>query len=327
MDRKRYIWVGFMLITLLGAYMSPTFAQVMLKRQVVLMGAVFEITIVDKDTVSVNQNIDRVVEEVQRIESLISEWRPETQISKVNQQAGIRPVKVDREVFELTQRAIAYSEMTDGAFDISIAGMDQLWRFDGSMSEMPDREEIRLSVQKVGFRHIQLDSLHSTIFLALSGMRIGFGSIGKGYVADKGRELMKRLGVKGGIVNASGDLSAWGAQPDGKPWVIGIGHPIKPYKILKKLKFGEKSVATSGNSQKYVEINGVRYAHIIDPKTGYPASGLASVTVYGPSAEFANALSTSAMVMGLEKGRALIKKSPAYSYLIVSDEGKLIRKK
>lgn len=301
--------------------------QVVLKRQVMLMGSGFDITIVEKDSVIARERISQVIEEVTRIENLISEWRPGTQISEVNRNAGVRPVKVDREVFELTRRAIAYSEQSQGAFDVSIAALDRIWIFDGSMTALPSEEAIRNSVRNVGYRHIKLDSAAFTVYLEKAGMKIGFGSIGKGYAADKGRELMQSMGVQGGIVNASGDLSAWGTRPDKKAWRIGISNPFKPYKMIKVLKIREGSVATSGSYQHYAEIHGKRYAHIINPKSGYPATGLTSVTISGPSAEFANALSTSVMVMGEKEGVRLVRQFPDYDYLMITDKGKILKRK
>jgi thiamine biosynthesis lipoprotein len=283
------------------------------------MGSIFDITVVDQDSIRAYQHIQKAADEIERIENLISEWRPYTQISQVNQNAGIRPVRVDREVFELTQRAIRYSILTDGAFDISVAALDKVWFFDGSMEEIPTEESIRRSVQHVGYQHILLDSVNSTIFLEKEDMKIGFGSIGKGYAADKGRELMRAQDVVAGIVNASGDLSSWGEQPDKQSWKIGIRDPFKSYRMLKVLKMRNASVATSGSTEKFVELDGQRYSHIINPKTGWPSTGLAAVTVSGPSAEFANFLSTSIMVMGKKKGKKLIKKFPQYRSIMVKD--------
>lgn len=284
------------------------------------MGSVFEITIVDKDSTAALENIHLVIGEITRIENLISEWRSGTQVSEVNRNAGLKAVTVDRELFDLTRRALQYSQMSGGAFDISIAAMDRVWTFDGTMTEVPDEETILRSVERVGYKYIELDSTRSTIYLSRPGMKIGFGSIGKGYAADKGRELMQRLGVEGGIVNASGDIATWGAQPGNKSWRIGVGNPFRSHKIIRTLKLKEGAVATSGNYQHYVEINGVRYTHIINPATGYPVTGLASVTVWGPSAEFANALSTSVMVLGKKKGTKLIKQFPLYKCIIVEDK-------
>lgn len=298
-------------------------SQVVLKRQTTLMGSVFNFTLVEKDSISARQHMDMLIAEITRIENLISEWRPETQISEVNRNAGIKPVKVDKEVFDLTKRALDYSRMSGGAFDISMASMDRIWKFDGSMIEMPQRDAIAKSVANVGFQHITLDSANSTIYLEKPGMRIGFGSIGKGYAADRGRSLMQRAGVEAGIVNASGDMATWGQQPSGKAWKIGITNPFKKHKTVKILAINEGAVVTSGSYEKYAEIEGKRYAHIINPKTGYPVSGLTSVTVYGDSAEFANALSTSVMVLGEKEGLKLLDQFPGYRGLLISDKGRL----
>ena len=318
---NNFLRTSLLLISLLSFF--ATFyghAQVVKKRQTVLMGSVFDFTIVAQDSLTAARRIDDVIAEITRIENLISEWIPESQISRVNQYAGIKPIKVDREVFDLTKRAISYSLMSDGAFDISIVALDRVWKFDGSMTTMPEQEIIAKSVANVGFQHIILDSLNSTIYLARKGMKIGFGSIGKGYAADRGRAVMEAAGVKGGIVNASGDLATWGEQLNKKPWVIGITNPFKQHKILRKLKMKRNSVATSGSYEKYVEINGKNYSHIINPKTGYPTTGLVSVTIYGPTTEFANALSTSIMVLGKKQGLNLLKNFPDYKGILVADK-------
>jgi len=305
---------------------SSVFSQVQRSRLVTLMGSKFEITLVDKDSLSAEKNIDKSVSEIRRIENLISEWNPETQISEVNRNAGIKPVKVDAEVFALTEKGIYFSQLTDGAFDISIVAMDKIWKFDDSMNELPSEESIRNSVKNVGYQNIILDKTNSTIFLKNKGMKIGFGSIGKGYAADKTRELMKSFGVKAGIINASGDISTWGTQPDGTPWAIGINNPFKDDTIAAVLYLKENAVTTSGSYKKYAEINGKRYSHIMNPKTGYPSTGLTSVTVVGPNATMANGFSTSIMVLGRKKGLKLIKKFPDYQYLLITDAGKIIKK-
>lgn len=301
-------------------------AQIQMCKDTLLMGSRFDITIVDKDSASAKENIERVIAEISRIENLISEWRPNTQISEVNRNAGIRPVKVDREVFELTKRALYFSKMTDGVFDISIAAMDRIWKFDGSMEEMPSVEAIKKSIEKVGYQNIELDSIHSTIFLKLPGMKIGFGATGKGYAAEKGKQLMLSLGIESGIVNASGDMAVWGTQADGKPWKIGISSPFKSGEILKVLSLKDNvSVVTSGDYQRFVEFGGKYYSHIINPKTGFPASGLRSVTVIGPNAETANGISTSIMILGTEKGLKFIKKFQDYSCLLIIGNDKVIK--
>lgn len=316
-----------LLLMLCFASITSGFSQVLVKRQVTLMGSVFEISLVDRDSTIANRHIDEVISEIDRIENLISEWRPQTQIAAVNRNAGITPVKVDREVFELTKRAIQYAQNSGGAFDISIVALDKVWVFDGSMTTMPTEDLVKRSVAKVGYQHIRLDSAASTIFLELPGMKIGFGSIGKGYAADRGRDMMKAKGIEAGIVNASGDLSAWGSPPRSDVWKVGVNNPFKPHRMVKVLHLNEMAVATSGSYEKYAEINGKRYSHIINPVTGYPATGLTSVTIYGPSAEIANALSTSIMVLGEKEGKKLIQRFPAYHYIFITDKGKVIQQR
>lgn len=328
MNRKYSSYIRVVLSILIVIMVAtPSQTQIARKRTVRLMGSRFDITIVAKDSLSAEKYIDTVIHEVTRIEYLISDWKPETQVSQVNSNAGIRPVKVDKEVFELTQRAIHFSEITNGAFDISFAAMDKIWKFDGSMTAMPSEEAIRKSVSKVGYKNIILDSINSTIFLKLPGMKIGFGALGEGYAADKCREMMLARGIRAGIVNGSGDMSTWGRQPDGKDWNIGITNPFRNNELLAVIPLHAGSVTTSGSYEKYVVFNGKRYAHIINPATGYPVTGLCSVTVFGPLTETANAFSTSLMVLGKEAGLALINQYPEYSCVMITDDGNIIHSK
>lgn len=312
---------------LIFLYSLCSSGQITRKRTTLLMGSRFDITIVAQDSLTAETRINETIAEITRIENLISDWKSDSQVSEVNQNAGIRPVKVDREVFDLTKRAIAISKLTNGAFDISFGAMEKVWKFDGSMTEMPTPEQVKKSVEKVGYKNIVLDSIQSTIFLKLSGMKIGFGSIGKGYAADKARELMEFKGVKAGIVNASGDLTTWGIQPNGKEWTIGITNPFDLDKFVKIFSMKREAVTTSGNYEKFIELNGKRYSHIINPVTGYPATGLVSVTVFGPSAEMANGFSTSIIVLGKEAGLQLINQYPEYSCLMITDKGKIFKSK
>lgn len=300
-------------------------AQVLRKRTTLLMGGRFDITIVAKDSLTAEKSIDEVIAEITRIENLISDWKPDSQVSEVNQNAGIKPIKVDREVFELTKRAIQFSEATKGGFDVSFAAMDRIWKFDGSMTEMPSAEAIKKSVAKVGYKNIILDSVQSTIFLKLKGMKIGFGALGEGYATDKCRNMMLKKGIKAGIVNGSGDMTAWGRQPNGKDWNIGMTNPFHPDTLFAVVPLNDGAVTTSGNYEKYVVFNGKRYSHIINPATGYPATGLCSVSVFGPNAETANGLSTSLMVLGQKEGLLLLKNYPDYSCVMITDNGKIVK--
>ncbi|MFT3796248.1 FAD:protein FMN transferase [Flavobacterium sp.] len=315
------------IVILVLLYGTLAMAQVARKRVVKLMGSRFDITMVAKDEASAEAYIDTAVTEITRIENLISEWIPATQVSEINRNAGIKPVKVDKELFDLTARGIEFSKLTDGAFDISWASMEKIWKFDGTMTQMPSPEAVKQSVAKVGYKNIILDKENQTIFLKLPGMRIGFGSIGKGYAADKTKELMRQKGVIAGIVNASGDMNTWGKQPDGQPWTVGITNPMDKDKVFGYFPLEDNAVVTSGTYEKFVVLNGKRYSHIIDTRTGYPASGLSSVTVFAPSAELANGLSTAIIVMGQEVGMNLVNQLPGIRCVMVDDNGKVTTSK
>ena len=291
------------------------------------MGSRFEITVVANDSNQAHELIDTAVAEITRIEKLISSWDENSQTSEINRNAGIRPVKVDVELFDLIERAISISKLTDGAFDISYASMDRIWTFDGSMKVMPSAEDIAISVSKVGFQNIILDKTNSTVFLKLKGMKIGFGAIGKGYAADKAKDLLIAKGASSGIINASGDMSIWGKQPNGKEWKVAITNPMDRNKVFALLPITNGAVVTSGNYEKYVTLNGKKYSHIIDPRTGYPSTGIISVTVFAPKAELADALATSVFVMGKEVGLDRINQLPKIECIIIDDEGNVLKSK
>ena len=300
-------------------------AQEPYKRTLKLMGSRFDITVVANNAIEANKHIDVAVAEITRIEKLISSWDENSQTSIINKNAGLKPVKVAPELFNLIERAIRISKLTDGAFDISYASMDRIWKFDNSMTKMPSEEIIKASVAKVGFQNIILDKVNSTVFLKLKGMKIGFGAIGKGYAADKAKALLISKGVKSGIINASGDMNTWGKQPDGSEWKIAITNPMNKNKVFALFPINNGAVVTSGNYEKYVNFNGKRYTHIIDPRTGYPSSGIISVTIFAPKAELADALATSVFVMGKEAGLDRINQLPKIECIIIDDKGNITK--
>jgi len=302
-------------------------AQKPYKRTLKLMGSRFDITVVANDSTQANKHIDTAVAEILRIEKLISSWDADSQTSEINRNAGIKPVKVDAELFNLIERAIGISKLTDGAFDISYASMDNIWKFDGSMTTMPSEKEITASVEKVGYQNIILDKKKITIYLKLKGMKIGFGAIGKGYAADKAKTLLMSKGVTSGIINASGDMNTWGQQTNGEDWKVAITNPMDKHKVFALLPITNGAVVTSGNYEKYVNFNGKRYTHIIDPRTGYPSSGIISVTVFAPKAELADALATSVFVMGKEAGLDRINQLPKIECIIIDDNGNISKSK
>lgn len=309
------------LISIFVLSCSISFGQQVFKKKQSLLGSPFEITVVAADSVQGYQYTDMAIAEVKRIENLISDWIPTSQISKVNQNAGITPVQVDKEVFDLVERAVKISKLTSGAFDISYASMDRIWKFDGSMKEMPSSEAIKKSVEKVGYQNIILNSETSTIFLKNKGMKLGLGGIGQGYIADKIKALLQVKGCNSGLVNVSGDINTWGKQPDGKSWTVGIVNPMNKNKVFATFPLDDSAVETSGSYEKYVTFNGKRYSHIIDPRTGYPASGIVSVSVFAKQTEIADALATGIFVMGVEVGLDLINQLNGIGCIIVDDKG------
>lgn len=318
---------GSFVIYILLFLCFSTNAQVTCKRDTILMGSKFDITISAVDSLQAERYIDEVITEITRIENLISDWKFDSQVSEINRMAGKQAVKVDQELFDLTQRALFFSQITDGAFDISSAAMDKIWKFDGSMKQLPSKEELTKAIEKVGYQNIILNPADTTVFLKKEGMKIGFGATGKGYAADKGRNLMQQMGVKAGIVNASGDMAVWSDDIPQKKWRIGINNPFKNNDITEVVTLCNGAITTSGNYEKFAEIASVRYSHIMNPKTGMPATGLTSVTVIGPSAETANGFSTSLMVLGRKEGLRLLKKHPEYACLMITDNGRVYRSK
>ena len=319
---KKLLVFSVLVLFGLGTYAQSTFV-----RTLKLMGCHFEITVVAKDQVEGDRYIDMAVAEITRIEKLISEWDPTTQTSLINQNAGIKPVKVDPELFSLIERSIQISKITDGAFDISFAAMDKIWKFDGSMTRMPEEDEIKQSVAKVGYKNIILNKEDGTVFLKFPGMKIGFGAIGKGYSADKSKALLMGKGVVAGMVNASGDLNCWGKKPDGSPWLVGITNPVNKNKVFSWFPIENSAVVTSGSYENFVVFNGTRYTHIIDPRTGYPAHGLASVTIFAPNAELADALATGVFVLGTETGLNFVSQLRGVECVLVDDNGKIFYSK
>jgi len=314
---KKLLFFGIVLFTI------SSFGQIVHRRKLYMMTSPFEMTVVAKDTIQGNEFIDAAIAEVSRIENLVSDWKPETQISHVNQNAGIKPVKVNDEIFQLIQRAIKVSKLTDGAFDISYASMDKIWKFDGSMKEMPTPEAIKKSVEKVGYQKIILDEKEKTVFLRDKGMKLGLGGIAQGFIADKIKTLLVSKGCTSGIANVSGDICAWGKQPDGKPWTVGIVNPMNKTKIFATFSLVDSAVETSGTYERYVVFNGIRYSHIINPKTGYPAQGIVSVTTFAKQTEMADVLAKGVFLFGVDAGLNFINQLKGIECIIVDDKGKI----
>ena len=294
------------------------------KRKTKLMGNQFELTVVHENDTWAEERIDEAIGEIKRIEALLTTFSEESQTAKINAAAGIQPVRVEKEVFELIHRSLKISSLTQGAFDITYGSIDKrFWNFDVNMTALPDKKTAKQSVRLINWRNVLLDEKECTVFLKEKGMRIGFGGIGKGYAADKAKQLLQKKGVQHGVVNASGDLTTWGVQPNGKPWTVGIASPHHQRLPFSYLDVSNMAVATSGNYEKYAIIDGKRYSHTIDPKTGFPVSGIKSVTIICTSPELADALATPVMVMGRNAGLNLINQMKNIACIIIDDNDRL----
>jgi thiamine biosynthesis lipoprotein len=288
------------------------------------MGNRFEITVVSDNEVWANDRIDAAVTEIQRIEKLLTTFSEDSDTNHVNRYAGIMPVIVAPEVLRLVKRAILLSGITQGAFDITYGSVDKsLWNFDTGMTALPDRQTAKKMVRLINYRNIVVDEKDSTLFLREKGMRIGFGGIGKGYAAEMAKQVMIKQGVSSGIVNASGDLTTWGSQPDGKPWTIGIANPDATNQLFSFFEISDMAVATSGNYEKYAMIDGKKYSHTIDPAIGLPVSGIKSVTIICSNAEVADAMATPVMIMGIDVGLHMINQIRGMGCIIVDDHNKI----
>jgi FAD:protein FMN transferase len=294
------------------------------KKECKLMGNRFELSVVTGDESWGKETIEKGISEIQRIEKLLTTFSDDSETNHVNRQAGIMPAEVSRETFELIQRSIRISGITQGAFDITYGSIDKrLWNFDQQMTALPDREVAKKMVRLINYRNIELDTEKCTVFLKERGMRIGFGGIGKGYAAERAKIIMKEAGAESGVVNASGDLTAWGLQPNGQNWTIGIVNPNVKEEVFSYMSISDMAVATSGNYEKYVMIGGKKYSHTIDPGTGYPVTGIKSVTIITTNAEIADAMATPVMIMGIRTGLDMINQIKNIEAVIIDDDDRV----
>ena len=289
-----------------------------------LMGNQFEISAVSDNEENANKCINAGIEEIKRIEKLLTTFHDSSETNLINRNAGIEAVKVSEEIFNLIERSIRISSITQGAFDITYGSIDKgLWNFDTQMKSLPDKDTAKEMVRLINYQNIVLDREHTTVFLREKGMRIGFGGIGKGYAAEMAKNKMQQLGITSGIVNASGDLTTWGFQPNGEEWTVGIANPNISGEVFSFLKISGLAVATSGNYEKFIVIDGKKYSHTIDPRTGLPVTGIKSVTIITKNAEIADAMATPVTIMGVKAGLHMINQMKDVEVVIIDDHDKI----
>ena len=298
--------------------------QTVFKVRTKLMGNHFEISVAATQEGWAVKRINEAIDEIKRIEKLLTTYSETSETSLINLNAGSVPVAVSEETFRLIQRSIRISGLTQGAFDITYGSIDKsLWNFDTTMNVLPSKETAKEMVRLINYKNIILDKEKGTVFLKETGTRIGFGGIGKGYAAEMAKKIMVQNGVESGIVNASGDLTAWGLQPDGEEWTIGIADPNILGQVFSFIKITGLAVATSGNYEKFILVDGKKYSHTINPRTGLPVSGIKSVTVITKNAEIADAMATPITIMGVKAGLGMINQIKDIEAIIVDDQDKV----
>lgn len=286
-----------------------------------LMGCHFVLTAVDGDPQRAWDAIRAGSAEIQRIEQLISSWSDTSETARINENAGIRTTTVSRELFDLIHRSMSVSNLTSGAFDISGTLSRYYWNFNGGINSFLPQSELFELRSLMDYRMIELDHNRSSVYLKARGMKIGFGGIGKGYAAYRAYEVMNAMGIKSGLINAAGDLMSWGRPPGADFWKINIPDPEDHANSILELSIPFGSVVTSGDYENFTLIDGERYSHIVDPRTGLPVKSLRSVTVMCPNPELGDALATAITVMGHHDGLALINRLDGVECLFIDETG------
>lgn len=283
--------------------------------------------------------VDAVVAELERLTAALDRFSPGSDVYRVNAAAG-EWVRVGSETLALTRTALEIARMTDGAFDPTVAPLVDLWGFvevpDSAPAEgqgptallgrrPPEDAEIRRLLPHVGYEFVEVDEAGSRVRLTDPEAELDFGAIAKGYAADRAAAVLKEHGIDSAFVNLGGDIFVVGGKPDGSPWRIAIQHPRPrgPNDFIGVVSVKDRSVVTSGDYERYFEYEGVRYTHLIDPRTGYPQQELASITVVAPTGTQADALATAVAVMGMEKGLEFLESLPDVEGLLVGVDGRM----
>ena len=284
------------------------------------MGTFVGVSARGNDERSVEQVIRRAFAEMERLEAILSEWRPDSAVSQVNQSAGKTPVQVPPELIEIMHIAGQVSRASHGAFDCTWAALSGTWRLDDPHFCPPSADAVATARELVDYREVVVDPERSTVFLARPGMRLGLGGIAKAAIAQHAADLAVASGVRHILIDAGGDLVARGRQGE-RPWTVGILDPRSTSQLLATIELDDEVVATSGDYEHFVDLDGHRYHHLLDPRTGFPASASRSATVLAPSGALAEALSTALFVLG-PPGLEMLPLFPETAALLVDCEGK-----
>lgn len=265
---------------------------------------------------------EAAINEIARLEDLWHPGRPESDVAKVNAAAGRSPVKVSPETLDLAERALAVAELSDGAFDPTVGPLVLAWGFGQSAHRVPSAAEREAAQALVSWRWLQVDRAGGTLYLTKPGMVLDLGAVAKGYAAGRIRSFLSDRGVESALIQLGGSVALLGKRPEGGKWQVAVQHPRRADQFLAVLPLDGGFVDTAGDYQRFFEHDGVRYHHILNPATGRPAEGLASVTVIAPRGEQADAYATTALVLGMDRGYAFLTRQPGIEAILVSTDGR-----
>lgn len=288
----------------------------------VLLGTFVEVTVkAEKD--KAKQAVRAVLDEMKRVEDLTSFHKP-SELTRINALAGSGAVHADPELVALVNESLKFAERTDGAFDPTLGPLAKLWNFSGGgESRLPDDSEIQTALAKTGWRRVKTDTSAGTITLSEKGMSLDLGGIAKVYSLDRARMVLKKLGVRSALVNAGGDVAVVGEKSPGKPWRVGVQDPRNPRGLVAVAAITDGFIVTSGDYERFFLRDGKRYHHILNPETGYPATGLRSATIIAPTGVMADAISTAVFVLGVKRGLEYLKRTPGVEGFLIDDAGKM----
>ena len=285
------------------------------------MGTRIVVELWSDDRAAGERDIDAVMAKMRQIDTDMSTYKPDSEISRVNAHAAQGPIKISNELFGLLETALEYSRITEGAFDITYASVGFMYDF--RARHRPTEQQIDAALPAVNYRHVLLDRAAGTVRFSQPGVRIDLGGIAKGYAVDCGIEILVKRGIKHALVSAGGDSRIIGDR-FGKPWIVGIRHPDHKEQVIARLPLVDTAISTSGDYERYFDENGVRYHHIIDPRTGHSASAVRSATVLAPTATRTDGLSKTAFVLGAEEAIRIYEKLGDVDAIIVRPDGKVL---
>ena len=309
------------LLTLVLLFCTAPARADWMERTEAIMGTRCYVELWADDPEKGNDAIDAVMAELRRIDDLMSHYKPESQLSQINLYANERPVQVDKELFDLIKLSTHYSQITEGAFDITYASVGYLYDYPRHVH--PTEKQISETLPAVNWRNMLLDEEHHTVRFEHPGMRIDLGGIGKGYAVDRGIAILKARGIQHALVTAGGDSRIIGDRM-GRPWLVAIRHPDNSNKVVTRIPLSNSAVSTSGDYERYFDEGGVRYHHIIDPHTGHSASKVRSATIIAPTATQTDGMSKTAFVLGPEKALEIINRMSEYDAVFILPDGRVL---